>query len=184
MWCIKTVVHNIDLFLSNLFCAGALRMGFRDALASLLLFVVNVHLLPKQPRQWISMLLRVVHSLACAGYTHKILVDRRGETWDGATKLVQFRFYRAAFVLYVIPLSGGGGGFAVVAQWPMLLCQSPSHSNGSDPPLLPDNDRKHFSGLLNTSWRLIYSPDGLSTLIHFSSAPPLYLTIDKVALFY
>lgn len=112
MWCIKMVVHNIDLFLGNLFCAGALRIGFRDALASLLLSVVNVHLLPKQPRQWISMLLRVVHSLACAGYMHEMPVDRRGETRDetrdGATKLVQFRFYRAAFVLYFIPLLRGG----------------------------------------------------------------------------
>lgn len=180
------VVHNIDLFLGNLFCAGALRIGFRDALASLLLSVVNVHLLPKQPLQWISMLLRVVHSLACAGYMHEMPVDRRGETRDetrdGATKLVQFRFYRAAFVFYFIPLLGGG--LAVVAQWPLFFCQSLSHSIGSDSPLLPDNDRKHFSGLLNTSWRLIYSPDGLSTQIHFSSAPPLYLTIDKVALFY
>lgn len=180
------VVHNIDLFLGNLFCAGALRIAFRDALASLLLFVVNVHLLPKQPWQWISMLLRVVHSLSCAGYMHKILVDRRGETRDGATKLVQFRFCTAAFVLYFIPLSGlvGGRGLAVVAQWPLFFCQSLTHSIGSDSSLLPDNNRKHFLGLLNTSWRLIYSPDGLSTLIHFSSSPPLYHTIDKVALFY
>ena len=103
------VVYNINLLLGNLFCAGAQRMGLRDALASLLMFIYCLNSRGSE----FQYCYRVVHSLACAGYMHKIPVDRPSKTRDGATKLVQFRFYRAAFVLYCIPLSWG---LALVAQ--------------------------------------------------------------------
>lgn len=85
-------------------------------------------------------------------------------------------------VLYSILEECGEVGLSLVAQWPLIFCQSSSHLIGSDYPV--DNNGKHFSGALNTSGRLIYSPDGLSTLIHFSSPPPFYLLIDTVLLFY
>lgn len=37
------VVYNIDLLLGNLLCVGALRIGFRDALASLLMFIYRLN---------------------------------------------------------------------------------------------------------------------------------------------
>lgn len=87
----------------NLSWAGFQRMGFRDSPAIFLKFIycLNHYIGAFQYCTW------VVHALACEDLMHEVPADGHGETWDEATELVQFRLYRAAFVLYCIPLSGG-----------------------------------------------------------------------------
>lgn len=100
------VVNNIGLLCGSLFCSGSLRTSFRDALAASLVFIccLNIHG-------------GGFHSLLQSGSFLRSHRPRRSplrylrtgaaKPETGATKLVQFRFYRAAFVLYCIPLSGG-----------------------------------------------------------------------------
>lgn len=57
-------------------------------------------------------------------------------------------------------------GLAVAAQAPLIFCQNSSHPTASS--FLFAQITEHISeGFLNTSWKLIYSPDGLSAQISF-----------------
>lgn len=175
------MVYNIDLLFGNLYCAGALRIGFKDALASLLTFIYCLNSRGNEFQQCYS----VVHFLACAGYiapctrylqTSPAKPETGEQNWSNSD-FIQRHLFCIVFHYQGTYLSG-----SVTTDF----LPEPITFNRMQHPLPPSSQitEEHFSGLLNTSWRLIYSPDGLSTLIHFSSTPPLYLLIDKVLLFY
>lgn len=89
----------------SMYCTGALRMGFIGASASLIVFIYCLNNPSSEFQyctEWFIPSLVAGYTALCTGYLNKGAA--KPET---GRKLVQFRFYRVAFVLYCIPLSGG-----------------------------------------------------------------------------